>query len=201
MDRCKNEIEKANELERFQVSLAKGVEHMSSQLNDLYQMNIIFPDFRGNVQTAYLYKYLASGICTELTGPNGAYAQYLMDERTERIVHKLDIIIKQLSQVIINQYSQMHIMSQMYNTLLSTEEELGAVNQTLGDIKREVNKLVENTVDANQYLNDIGKKLIHIGNSLDVTAVNTYVQAMNQYRVEIENGVSSYYLKYPKLCI
>ena len=54
--------------------------------DELYAMDILYPDFRNPIAEDYLIRYLEMGICTELTGPNGAYRLYLDDIRTGKIV-------------------------------------------------------------------------------------------------------------------
>lgn len=72
-------------------------------LNQFYGLNVIYPKYRNFVSVATIYEYLASGICTELGGPDGAYRFYEEELRAQRILAKLDEIIVRLDKIIDNQ--------------------------------------------------------------------------------------------------
>jgi len=77
-------------------TLSKSLEEYQQTMEDyaqmreqLYAMDILYPDFRNPIAEDYLIRYLEMGICTELTGPNGAYRIYLDDIRTNKIVQSI----------------------------------------------------------------------------------------------------------------
>lgn len=55
------------------------------KLMEHYNQNVIHPKYRNWVAVATIYEYLDTGICRELTGPNGAYKFYEEDLRAQRI--------------------------------------------------------------------------------------------------------------------
>lgn len=73
-------------------------------LNDLYSANIIYSKYRGLVPITMFCEYFESGICSSLTGHEGAYNTYETQARLDVIMVKLDEIITRLDRIIDNQY-------------------------------------------------------------------------------------------------
>ncbi|MDD5897904.1 MAG: hypothetical protein PUD63_09610 [Clostridia bacterium] len=195
--RCNKEEEIRIDLSSCASALAKNLSELQARLDNLYNQGIIFPDFRGIIPTTYMYRYLASGICTGLEGADGAYAQYLQDDRANRIVHRLDAISNLLAKIQLGQQAQLRLLSNIQFTLSGIEQSLGAIHQSINQIQQQVSDLVNIQVDANTYINGIGKQLNRIANEVDMAKINSHVIAMNQYRASIEQGVDAYCLKYP----
>lgn len=73
-------------------------------LEELYSLDIIFPKYRNLPAICMFYEYFASGRCTELSGPNGAYNLYETELRQNVIIDKLDAILGSLEDIRQNQY-------------------------------------------------------------------------------------------------
>ena len=116
-----------------------------------YDLNIIFPKYRNMVAMTTIYEYFASGRCTELTGPDGAYNLYEAELRQDLIINKLDVIIRQLDQIQQNQYM-------LY-------QEMQRTRGVIQDIRKDVKDILENTAD--------------IAKSSHITALCTQVTAQN----------------------
>ena len=116
-----------------------------------YDLNIIFPKYRGMVAMATIYEYFASGRCSELTGPDGAYNLYEAELRQDLIINKLDVIIQKLDQIKQNQYV-------LY-------QEMQRTRSVIQDIGKDVRGILENTSD--------------IAKSSHITALCTQVTAQN----------------------
>ena len=116
-----------------------------------YDLNIIFPKYRGMVAMATIYEYFASGRCSELTGPDGAYNLYEAELRQNLIINKLDVIIRKLDQIQQNQYM-------LY-------QEMQRTRGVIQDIRKDVKDVLENTAD--------------IAKSSHITALCTQVTAQN----------------------
>lgn len=196
-ERCQREKDMIAELSRIYASIADNVSHLQAKLDGLYAQNVIFPDFRGVVPISYLYKYLAARICTRLEGPDGAYAQYLQDDRANRITSRLDQISAQISQIAANQRVQIGLLGQINHTMIGMEQSLGNLNNSLTQTQQELSRLVNVQVDANSCLNSIGGQLNRLSADVNVAALNSHAMALNQYRTAIERGVSAYQLTYP----
>lgn len=84
--------------------LDKPVEETESVLQKLYDLDIIFPKYRNLPAVCMFYEYFASGRCSELSGPNGAYNLYEAELRQNLIINKLDAIIGSLEGIKQNQF-------------------------------------------------------------------------------------------------
>lgn len=195
--RCQRENDMIAELSRVFISINDNVSHLQAKLDGLYAQNVLFADFRGLVPASYLYKYLAARICTRLEGPDGAYAQYLQDDRANRIIRRLDQLSVQLGQIAANQRVQIGLLGQINHTMIGMEQSLGSLNNSLTKTQQELSRLVNAQVDANTYLDSIGGQLNRLSADVNVAALNSHVMALNQYRTAIESGVSAYQLTYP----
>lgn len=113
--KIENDIEKAKQSLPADIkrdSIAKGeryklfesLSETRNVLSRLYESNIIYPKYRNMVAMCSIYEYFATGRCTELTGPNGAYNLYESELRQNTIINKLDTIINQLEAIKNNQY-------------------------------------------------------------------------------------------------
>ena len=77
---------------------------VSEILNNLYDMNIIYPKYRNFVAVATFYEYFDSQICNQLEGHEGAYNIFETEIRLNAIISKLDDIFNHLEQIRSNQY-------------------------------------------------------------------------------------------------
>jgi len=131
-------------------------------LQQLYDLDIIFPKYRNMIAICSIYEYFASGRCTELTGADGAYNLYESELIQDLIINKLDTIVKQLEAIKQNQYV---LYSEIKNT-----------NSILADIGKDVNNILENTnkITQNTYITAVCSQ---------VTAKNTealkYISLIN----------------------
>lgn len=83
LDAISNTNKKINDLKgELTVDKIKLMEH--------YSQGIIHPKYRNWVAVATIYEYLDTGICNELSGPNGAYKFYEEDLRAQRIAGTVD---------------------------------------------------------------------------------------------------------------
>ena len=98
-----------------------------------------------------MYEYFASGRCSELTGPDGAYNLYEAELRQNLIINKRDVIIKELGAIQQNQ----HMLYQ----------EMQRTRGVIQDIRKDVRDILENTSD--------------IAKSSHITALCSQVTAQN----------------------
>ncbi len=195
--RLTNEERIFNELGTAYFKIKDNVGELRYLLNKLYGANIIYPDFQGLVPVSYLYKYIASGIAEQLEGPTGAYAQYLNDERANKICKKLDDLSMQLSKIIQLQKTQISILGNINQTLINIEKAVNLTNDSIQQMNSSIRNLTQRQVEANEYLNKISHQLTAIASSVDTASVNTQVLALNDYRKAIQEGVNEYYLRFP----
>ena len=123
------------ERKTFALTQIDQMKHTLTETKDvlrrLYAINIIFPKYRNMVAMCTIYEYFASGRCSVLTGPNGAYNLYESELRQNIIIAKLDKIISQLEEIKQNQYI-------LY-------EEMKETRAVLNNISRDVGRIMENT--------------------------------------------------------
>lgn len=105
------------------------LEETKDLLEKLYAADVIFPKYRNMVAMCTMYEYFASGRCTELTGPNGAYNLYEQELRQNLIINQLENINANLEQVKQNQYI-------LYQGIMETNRALQTIS---GDVKQLVN--------------------------------------------------------------
>lgn len=109
---------------------------LKSALEQLYSADVIYPKYRNLVAVTMIYEYLASGRCSELEGPNGAYNLYEMELRQNIIIGQLSSILERLEQIRGNQFT-------LYNELEKSNQESARL---LSDIS--------NNVEFNRYASE-----------------------------------------------
>ena len=109
---------------------------LKSALEQLYSADVIYPKYRNLVAVTMIYEYLASGRCSELEGPNGAYNLYEMELRQNIIIGQLSSILDRLEQIRSNQFT-------LYNELEKSNQESARL---LSDIS--------NNVEFNRYASE-----------------------------------------------
>lgn len=89
----------SNEITQFDKKSLNEIENVKKKINTLknelavanhkltehYNKNVIHPKYRTWLAVATIYEYLDTGICNNLTGPNGAYKFYEEDLRAQKI--------------------------------------------------------------------------------------------------------------------
>jgi hypothetical protein len=113
--------------------LDKPLTETQTLLNRIYAMDIIFPKYRNMIAMCTIYEYFASGRCTELTGPTGAYNLYESELRQNIIINQLELVNANLEQIRQNQYM-------LYQSIAET-------NRALNDISASVKGLLMVTSD------------------------------------------------------
>lgn len=132
-------------------------------LESLYNIGWVYPKYRNLVAISAIYEYLASGRCTELTGPNGAYNLYEAELRQNMIIAKLDQVLKSLEQIKRNQF----LLYQELQKSNSTVERISRdVDQLLGSARRieqcaelsaHYSRITAQNTEAIKYINLINR--------------------------------------------
>lgn len=132
----------------------------SSQKNlaKTYDCNIIFPKYRNYIMVSSLYEYLSAGRCTTLEGHEGAYNILELEIRLDRIITKLDAVLKNLEAIKLNQYtlySCLNESNQTINMLLQEERQIANTLQKMDFKTSSINArlaLLQNSSNFNNYL-------------------------------------------------
>lgn len=108
----------------------------ASTLKQFYDLEIIYPKYRGLVPISMFYEYLSSGRCSQLEGHEGAYNIYEQELRMNLILSKLDDIIERLDQIQENQYlianairESNRTAQQIYNAVVHCSNQLQDINE------------------------------------------------------------------------
>lgn len=105
-------------------------EKITTSLEELYDMNVIFPKYRNLVAITSINEYLMSGRCYELEGPDGAYNLYETELRQNLIINKLSDIVDNLEKIRDNQYSLYEVLKNSNRTIKALSEEARKLNET-----------------------------------------------------------------------
>lgn len=136
--------------------LEKSIKETTRQLNDYYDLDVIYPKYRGMVYVCSIYEYIESGRCDGLVGPYGAYNLLENDIKFARVVEKMDNIISNLEQIKENQ-------NELYYAIRETNNQLSE----LGDSIERVAKGIE---QGNANIEDLKKSMSNIEYNSKVSA-------------------------------
>lgn len=100
---------------------------LRTNLDKLYNFNIIYPKYRNFVAVATIYEYLESGRCDKLEGPSGAYNLYEGELRANVIIDSLSKIVSDLNQIKKTQYALYECLGKT-NKLLKEIDNIGLLN-------------------------------------------------------------------------
>lgn len=114
-------------------------------LESLYNCGVIYEKYRDPVALARFYDYFASGRCTTLTGPDGAYNLYESEIRMDLVITKLDVVVNKLEDIKKSQYALYSVMSSMKASLDSLNVTASAMETSVRSIKGGVDKIAENS--------------------------------------------------------
>lgn len=126
-------------LEQDYQILKRHYNKICSTLQQYYDLNIIYPKYRGIVPVAMFVQYLESGIVYQLEGPNGAYSRYEDELFRQLIINKLDVIVTRLDDIRSTQYELANSLEKSNQQImeLNSHAEIQAYNtmQTNAEVK------------------------------------------------------------------
>lgn len=103
--------------------------------NQLYAKNIIYEKYRNFVAVSAFYEYLASGRCTQLEGPFGAYNKFEEELRLGIIIAKLDDVLHSLNRIEKNQAMLYNAIQRANENLLHIERGIRNISSSMSDIE------------------------------------------------------------------
>lgn len=136
--------------------LKNHIETMSEQLQKYYDLDIIYPKYRGLIYVCSIYEYLKSGRCDSLVGPYGAYNMLENDIKFARVVEKMDNIVSNLEQIKENQ-------NEIYYAIRETNNQLAALDDS-------IKKVAENINRGNESLDRLNSSIDNIEYNAEVSA-------------------------------
>lgn len=111
--------------------LERQYQETRSLLAKYYDLNIIYPKYRGIVPIAMFVQYLESGIVYRLQGPDGAYSRYEDELFRQLIINKLDIIISRLDEIRATQYELANALERSNQQISELSNRADIANQHL----------------------------------------------------------------------
>lgn len=111
--------------------LERQYQETRSLLAKYYDLNIIYPKYRGIVPIAMFVQYLESGIVYRLQGPDGAYSRYEDELFRQLIINKLDIIISRLDEIRATQYELVNALERSNQQISELSNRADIANQHL----------------------------------------------------------------------
>lgn len=112
-------------------------------LKSLYSCGVIYNKYWDPVALASFYDYLASGRCTTLTGPDGAYNLYESEIRMDMVITKLDVVVERLEDIKKNQYALYSVMADMKENLRELNRSTSAMKESVERIESGVDEMVD----------------------------------------------------------
>lgn len=150
----------------------------------VYQRGTIYSGFCNLVAVFAIREYLKMGICSDLEGPNGAYAQYMQDVRAQRICDSVD----ELRATVESSVSQLQttLVYEM-NAIRNSIQDLGAgISGTLNALGQSF-RLTQQNATA-----QIRANMAQMNETLSRLQNGTTVIAYNQYMANRMSGVDAY---------
>ena len=129
-EKCAQRRKILKKIKKLKDNLDDNLEIINYKLNELYDMDIIFPKYRNFIAISSIYEYFASSRVEKLEGVNGAYNLYENDMKNNIIV-KLSDINKNYEKIKNSQYCMYVMLNNIYYSISS-------VNDSLNDIKKQV---------------------------------------------------------------
>lgn len=159
-ERVSKEKEMIVKLRQEQNIVSEQIQNTSMLLENLYSLDIIFPTYRHMVAILTILEYFESGRCSQLTGGHGAYDTYSTEEKQNKIIGKLDVVINMLDDIRYNQ-------SMLYESIQEANDTANRIYAQSERIIETNGKIAENTA-LTAYNTDIIRQNTTISAYIDV---------------------------------
>lgn len=174
-DKCRvrDELAQKEYLRREVNRLLAANRQTKGALRELYNKNVIHSNYRGLIPVCSLYGYFDTGVCTQLEGHEGAYNKYDTESRLDRIIVKLDEVIRNLEEIKQNQwvlYDTIQESNQKADQLLRNcarmANQLKGIQSQDAELNARIARL-QSTSDLNLYVNACAKRELEYINRAD----------------------------------
>lgn len=169
---------------------------LEQSLHQLYAMNVLHAEARGMLSVNRLYQLIDMGICSHLEGENGAYAKLREDWNYDRICNSLE----DLKQAVIEGTAQLAkglqgLYEQLRKNHLDTLRCLHRIDRSIGSMEDSISTLDR---DIMQGFDRMQTASSQINRGLDDISASLNTLSNNQYVTACEQGVRTYWLRYPR---
>lgn len=172
------EEKKKEELKSMREALLKKHNQTKEVLKKFYDSADIYITYRNVVAICYIYEYLKSGICTELTGPNGAFMVFKYEMYEKMKIEKLDTIASHLE--------QLHFDNQVLN--LTLKQVGNKVDDLICEVEDMKSVQIESAYRNEQLIHNMGDQMASFANSVSeqnaIIAYNTECAAKEANQIK-----------------
>lgn len=102
--RVQEEKKRAERLKSLKSATIAKQKETKNLLREYYDVGMIYPKYQNMVAVCSIYEYFQCGVCDRLTGHEGAYNKFDSEILLNRIICKMDDILKSLDSIKNNQY-------------------------------------------------------------------------------------------------
>lgn len=173
---CKLKAKAKEEILTAINGLTEKRNEIKRQRDKIYERGVLQPEFQDRVAVNQMRDYLRMGVCDQLEGPHGAYAQYLNDVRANRICARIDDL-RHLMEVGFGG------MAQMMRGLILEQQKMSSSIQTMGaaldsgisNLQRSMNEGLAASRSYQQSMASVNGYLKNIQTTLSEAAHNEYI--------------------------
>lgn len=137
-----------------------------SLLREYYGKGILHYKYQNLVAVSYLLDCIDTGRCTQLDGPNGAYNQFELEVRMDRISSQLDTVITKLEQIRQNQFSLYNAITQANRINSQIAQKLDGVCSNLSQLNSNADQ-IRRSLNVANHTAELTRKEIAYRNYLD----------------------------------
>lgn len=91
--------------------LTERYQNSKKNLQQIYDMNIIFPKYRNLIAICSIHEYISSQRCFSLEGYEGAYNIYETEVRFDRVITQLDKVLSLLDKIKETQFTLYEVLT------------------------------------------------------------------------------------------
>ena len=181
----KIESKAIDEIDQAIIDMRSRIRELDILRQELYSNSTLHPHFQNIMAVNHMREYIDFGICSELEGPNGAYAVYMNDVRTNRICSSIDELRNSVESGF-SQIADSH--SALMQELRVTQNHIAAMNSSLAMGLDNIQSLIQSNQAsisvANDYLNNINQTLKDAAHNEYITMKAAKVEGyLNLHRI------------------
>ena len=148
----------------FREEIARLGDRCRRDLETHYASGKLYPTYQGMIPVCQMYDYVASGLCTDLEGAGGAYAQYMSDLRSGQLTDNLADVRARVAEAICrkeklvdkNQYT---LFGGIYNAMDAVVRTTGEIRSVFDALQAYQNEIVAIAQRSKGFSEDISSEL------------------------------------------
>ena len=168
----------------FNEGINKQIEALTTEkkateaaLQKVYDINIIYPKYRGIIPVTMFCEYMDSGLRTDLTGVNGMYQWYETQLMGQQIVNSLSEINSTLHHISYQLGSIANQLTEIQRNQTMLYEEIARGNEIASQINQSTGKLLEQSASMVSTMEDMERQIGSMRSTAETTAFTTAATA------------------------